>query len=99
MLKNYILLKVFYKKNAVLENFINLKVRAPPVCSVIFVYFDRLGVIYDSQVTNMSAVGEGALVGSPSPPCFLLAAWEPYMAASCTVTDFFIAIRNRVKLT
>ncbi len=31
----------------------------PPDCGGIFVYFDQLGVIYDSQATNRSAAGEG----------------------------------------
>ncbi len=60
-------------------------------------YSGRLGVIYDSQVTNRSAAGEGALTGSP--PCFLLVAWESYSTTSRMAMHFIIAIRITVNFS
>jgi hypothetical protein len=68
----------------------------PPVC-LMFVYSDWLGVIYDSQVANRSAVGEkGALTGIH--PFFLLDACKLDMTPSRTALHFFIVIWIRVNL-
>jgi hypothetical protein len=58
----------------------------------------QLGIIYDSQTTNRSALGEmGVLAGSP--PCFLLITWESYMTPSRAAMHYFIAIWTGVKET
>ncbi len=68
----------FIKNNAVLGNF-SIKIKSFHFFCGIFVYFGWLGFIYDSQVANRSAMGEG---GSGSPPCFLSVAWESYTGCS-----------------
>ncbi len=55
MYKNYILLKVFIYKNAILGDFSKKKKELPPVYGGDFVYFARVGVIYYSQAANRSA--------------------------------------------
>jgi hypothetical protein len=71
MLYNYILLKVFTIKILCFRQFFNKKKVGASTCLwYIFVYFGRLGVIYDSQGPIGVQLGRGALTGSP--PCFLL---------------------------
>jgi hypothetical protein len=53
------------------------------------VYSSQLGVIYDSQATNRSAL-VGVLAGNP--PYFLLVSWESFMTPSHTAMHIFIAI-------
>jgi hypothetical protein len=58
MCKFYILLKVLlYKKYTVSCDFSIQKYEFPSVLSVFFVYSGKLGVMYDSQMTNRSASG------------------------------------------
>jgi hypothetical protein len=57
--QHYILLKILL--NAVLGDILIKKSELPPACDGIFVYFGRLGVIYDFQLTNKNAEGEGGL--------------------------------------
>jgi hypothetical protein len=47
-------------KNAVLGDFSIKNQELPLVCCGLFVYSGRLGVIYDSQVTDRSVRGEGS---------------------------------------
>jgi hypothetical protein len=43
----------------ILQRFSNQKVKVSTSCGGVFVYYGRLGVIYDFQATNGSATGGG----------------------------------------
>jgi hypothetical protein len=54
----------FLLKKCCFRRFFYQKVRVSPVSGDIFVYYGRLGVIYDSQASNRSAPeGVGVLAG------------------------------------
>jgi hypothetical protein len=63
----------FYFKNAFLRQFFYQKVKASPVCGGVFVYSGRLGIKYDSQVTNRSAAGGSGLSQGVLPSSY----WSP----------------------
>ncbi len=85
-----------YRKNGIFSVFYFNKYGKLPVYGAVFVFFSRLGGLYNSQATNRN-VPEGSWVPAQSTSCLLVVVWKSYMTPSRMVTPVYKAAKISVE--